>query len=377
VGGCRSFPLGQAGPEETPGAGRLTRPLPPDLVARFTPVHPGFNLSMALEETDRAYERYHFQFSTFSEVYLDFRTVSGTYYRTLKGPAGPAPLVLVSPILGGAKDDYLACRVFGRWAARDGFSSFYLHQDADILTGERDGLELDRLLRENILANRKTLDILIAERPEIDGRRLGSLGISLGAVKNVVLIAVEPRLIANVLCLAGGDVPRILLESRERMVMRYLRRRRLLDGLSAEEVAAELKRELLAEPMALAEFVPPERVYLFLGSFDDKVPYSTGLALRQALGRPLTEVFPLGHYTGILAAPYSASRGFAWMAERFREADRRPAPQVPAVTQKLSNSCSASETLCWWGRQTLPHVGRDTRPPPPRRLVGAGAPSAR
>src|SRR6266545_2042060 len=28
---------------------------------------------------------------------------------------------------------------------------------------------------------------------------------------------------------------------------------------------------------------------------------------------------------------------------------------------------------CWWGRRTLPHIGRDTRPPPPRRLMGAGA----
>ncbi len=28
--------------------------------------------------------------------------------------------------------------------------------------------------------------------------------------------------------------------------------------------------------------------------------------------------------------------------------------------------------FCWWGRRTLPHDGRDTRPPPPRRLMGAG-----
>src|SRR3990170_2597774 len=26
---------------------------------------------------------------------------------------------------------------------------------------------------------------------------------------------------------------------------------------------------------------------------------------------------------------------------------------------------------CWWGRQTLPHTGRAARPPSPRRLMGA------
>ncbi len=41
-------------------------------------------------------------------------------------------------------------------------------------------------------------------------------------------------------------------------------------------------------------------------------------------------------------------------------------------TQSLSKNRSGSEFPRWWGRRTLPHDGRDTRPPPPRRLLGAG-----
>ncbi len=41
-------------------------------------------------------------------------------------------------------------------------------------------------------------------------------------------------------------------------------------------------------------------------------------------------------------------------------------------TQSLSKNRSGSEFPCSWGRRTLPHNGRDTRPPPPRRLMGAG-----
>ncbi len=321
--GCAGYPLASPGPEDLEPGPRPTLPLPASLAARYTPVHPGFALEIEPLDAGRDAERFRFRFQTFSEVYLDFRTVEGTWYRTRNREKGvPAPLVLVSPILGGAKDDYLACRVFGSWAAAEGMSSFYLHQDADILTGERDAVELDRLLRENILANRKTLDLFLALPGEVDPRRLASLGISLGALKNVLLAAVEPRFAANVLCLAGGDLPRILLESREGMVMRYLRRRRERDGLSPEEVAEEFRRSLLAEPLFFAQFVPPEKALLFLGAFDDRVPYSTGLHLHRALGRPALHVFPVGHYTSILVAPRVARVGFGWIAERFERSRR-------------------------------------------------------
>jgi hypothetical protein len=319
--GCSTYPLGSPGPGDLEGAPRPTLPLPASVAARYTPAHPGFALQIERLDAGGNAERYRFRFQTFSEVYLDFRTVEGTWYRTLKRqPGAAAPLVQVSPILGGAKDDYLACRVFGRWAAAEGMSSFYLHQDADILTGDRDAIELDRLLRENILANRKTLDLFLALPGEVDPRRLGSLGISLGAVKNVLLAAVEPRFSANVLCLAGGDIPRILLESRERMVVRYLNRRRERDGLSGDEVAEEFRRHLSAEPLYFAQFLPPEKALMFLGCFDDRVPYGTGLQLHRALGRPMLHVFPVGHYTSILMALRVARQGFGWMKERFQSA---------------------------------------------------------
>jgi hypothetical protein len=288
-------------------------------------------LRLELIEGGKDFERYLFTFQTYSEVYLDFRVVEGEYWRTMRSPSGSrAPLIVDSPILGGAKDGYLADRLFSKWATKAGLSTFYLHQDADILSAERDAFELDRLLRENIISYRKALDLLLRERPETDPVRLGSFGISLGALKNVVLIAVEPRLKANVLCLAGGNLPRILVESRERMVTRYLERRRARDGLEPEAVAAELRRDLLAEPLLFAKYIPPEAALLFLGTLDDKVPYATGLELREALGRPALRTFPLGHYTGLLAAPFAARRGFAWMKERLgASAEPREAGAVP------------------------------------------------
>jgi hypothetical protein len=55
-------------------------------------------------------------------------------------------------------------------------------------------------------------------------------------------------------------------------------------------------------------------------------------------------------------------------AHQYRRAERGP-----LSAQSLSKNCSGSlRPLFLWGRRTLPHAGRDTRPPPPRRLMGAG-----
>jgi dipeptidyl aminopeptidase/acylaminoacyl peptidase len=288
-----------------------------ELVEPLRPVHPGFDLVLEPEEEGEWFRRYTFRFSTFSEPLGDFKRVEGRYYRSLRVPPGRrGPLILVSPILAGPADDYLTCHVFSRWAAEEGFSAFFLHQEGSILTGRRDGLALDLFFREDVQDNLKALDLFL-ERPEVDPARLGAFGISLGAMKNVVLTAAEPRLSASVLCLAGADLPDILLHSREGAVRRYVRRRAEAEGLTAEEVAEEIRRNLSTEPAVLAEAIANDRVLLFLGCLDNKVPYANGLLLREKLGKPETYIVPFGHYTGVLAAGYAARRTFDFFDRRF------------------------------------------------------------
>jgi dienelactone hydrolase len=267
--------------------------------------------------TGGSYECHRFFFDTYSEIDAEFTQVEGRFYRTLEVPAGEkAPLLLISPILGGAYDNYLACRVFSRWACAEGISAFFLHQEENILSGDRDGVELERLTRGSIRDNIRTLDLFL-RRADVDPRRVGSFGISLGAIKNVVLMAVEPRLSANVLCMGGADLGKILLLSRERGVLRYLQQRGAREALTPEEICAEVSRNYKAEPGRFAEALANDRVLLFLGSLDNKVPYETGKHLREKLGGPETYIIPLGHYTGILAAPFAAGRMFRFLNRRF------------------------------------------------------------
>jgi hypothetical protein len=303
------------------GAPASPRPpvdLPADVLADYRPRHPGYGLELEPSwDTGTHHESFAFRFLTYSEMECRPKAVEGRYYRPPGIPRGEkVPLIIIAPILAGAVTDYLECRIFSRWACAAGLATFYLHQEKDILTDARDGVDFEKLIRENIQDNIRALDLFV-ERPEVDPARLGSLGISLGAIKNVVLIAVEPRLEANVLCLAGADLPRILLRSRERRVERYVEKREEREGLTPDEVAADLERNFQAEPARFAPAIASDRVLLFLGSLDRSVPYDLGLLLREKLGLPDTWIMLAGHYSGILAAPFAANRGFAFFHRRF------------------------------------------------------------
>ncbi|MBI4582785.1 MAG: hypothetical protein HY717_01950 [Planctomycetes bacterium] len=309
LNGCHHIPL------KEPGRGAL--PLPQEIEDRLRPKQPARGFQMELAAANPSYSRYLFRFQSVFNEGQEPREVAGEYYRAAGATRdAPAPLIENSPILAGARDDYLACRVFAAWAAKEGFSSFFVHQEEDVLTPERQGLELERRLVEATQENILALDCL-SRLPEVDSKRLGSIGISLGAIKNVLLIAAEPRLKANVLCLAGGDLPRIIERSRESLVVDYVKARTKLEGKTKAAIIEDLRRHLRSDPMALAPYVDPRRVLIFLGSLDDKVPYPTGLALHRALGEPELYVYPFGHYTGMLVSMRAATVGFAWMKERF------------------------------------------------------------
>src|SRR5262245_18058131 len=83
LSGCHTYPLGAPGPgEPTAASARPVKPLPDELTALYTPDHPGYRLRFQPIDSAGSYDRYSFQFETFSEVYLDFRAVTGVFYST-------------------------------------------------------------------------------------------------------------------------------------------------------------------------------------------------------------------------------------------------------------------------------------------------------
>jgi hypothetical protein len=258
-------------------------------------------------------------------------------------------------------DNYLACRVFAHWAAREGFSSFYVHQDEIILTADRDGIVLERLWRDSTLDNIKALDLL-AQLPEVDAERLGSLGISLGAIRNVVLLAVEPRLRANVLCLGGAGLSKILATSRENLVLRYIRGREAADGITREQVGQDLDAFVRSDPAVFAPYVANDRTLLFLGAIDNKVPYAAGLDLYEGLGRPEALLHPVGALHGDARGPV------------LREPDVRLPPRSPGRRYRFLRCAAGQRPRRCFPKARLTGAlrwrpGRERSPAMPKKCV--------
>lgn len=314
-----------------PAEPRPPRALDPGHLEELTPRHGAWGLRLEIADDEAHWRRYVFSFETYDDA-GGFRTVRGDWYVPTVALESPAPLIVLAPILAGPVDDYLASRFIARAACRRGISAFFVHQETVILDGDRDSLALEERLAQNIRDNRKAIALFL-ERPEVDSTRLGSFGVSLGAIKNVALIASEPRLEGNVLVLAGADLAGIVLESREHLVEQYLEGRWIADGLEPDEVSREIDRWFVSEPAVLASAIDPRRVHLFLGRFDDKVPFGAGISLYCALGEPATTVASVGHYTAIVVAPWWIDLAFHFLAERWRTARLRKFERLRAEAE--------------------------------------------
>jgi hypothetical protein len=274
------------------------------------PSLPPWGLRLSWRERTADFERYEFSFERFDEA-VGAERVTGDLYAPLDRTA-QAPLLDVAPILAGPVDDYLASRWVCEAAAERRIASFFIHQETWILADGRDALELEAELGRNIRANRDAITVL-SRLHWIDGTRVASLGISLGAIKSVALAASEMRLRASVFLLGGADLASMLESSREALVASYLAERRSIDGAPTESVAAEFRRWFVSEPRWLAGHVAADRAAVFLARLDDKVPYANGRLLWCLLGRPELHVGLWGHYTAVVAAPYWIGVALDWI----------------------------------------------------------------
>ena len=313
LSGCGHIPRGHLA---EPGLARLSAPTQ-EQVSVLRPAHPPGPLYLETLDSTSSWERDRFSFQIYCDLDGDYRAVQGEYYRPLSGEEkADFPLIAIAPILGGKGEGYLASRFIARECCRSGFSAFFLYQEQSILSGHRDALGLEARMRREVRDNISALDIFSA-LDEVDAGRLGSFGVSLGAIRNVVLIAAEPRLKANVLCLGGLDLASILVTSREKKVLRYLSSRMKREGMSRHEVELEFRRYFASNPANLAGGIAAGEVLLFLAVYDEVVPYTEGLDLRQMLGSPEAYLMPLGHYTALLGAPWITSRALGWVSRRF------------------------------------------------------------
>lgn len=208
-------------------------------------------------------------------------TVWAEYYRP-KGD-GPFPGVLVLDILGG---DQNLSRTIARQLAQNGIGALFVQMAH---YGPRRTPDGPRLLSPNIdhtmAAIRQTvLDCRCAAawleaRPEIDRKRLGILGTSLGSFMSALTAANEPRLNNVVLLLGGGGLVDAFYE--------HPKAKPIIDAANALGFSREKLQKLIApaDPITYAESLKARHLLMIAASRDDVVPPKAAKLLWEATGK--------------------------------------------------------------------------------------------
>jgi hypothetical protein len=166
-------------------------------------------------------------------------------------------------------------------------------------------------------------------RPEIDPRRVGVVGISLGAVVASLQMARDERLRVNVALLGGGDLVHILTHGALTFLARREYRRRGLNEETLRRALAPVDPLTSARPLT-----PPRRMLMINGRYDVIMPPSDVLKLWRAFGEPPLLWLDTGHYGPGLISDHLDDVIGDFLDAAF---DGRPwhAPGVSALTLRL------------------------------------------
>jgi dienelactone hydrolase len=223
------------------------------------------------------------------------------------------PLVLILPITRG---DFFSTE-FAVYFAERGFASvrFRSHGDVGRLYGDPASLQMFRdLLRARVIDTRRVLDWAIL-RSEIDDERVALVGFSHGAIVGSLVAAVDPRIRATALVLAGGDLAGIIRDSDAGSLTR-LRKGVMADhGLTTagfyDAASAALED---VDPLTYAPLVSPRTILMINARFDHVIRRPYVEALWRGLGRPELVWLPAGHYTAGLFTSYARHKIFDHLA---------------------------------------------------------------
>jgi dienelactone hydrolase len=233
--------------------------------------------------------------------------------------AAPAPTLVVTPILGG---DNEVEEIIADDLASHGMHAVIVDRR---LPKEPSFANFERALRDMVATRRRVIDWL-ETRPEVDARRIGAYGVSLGGLTTTMLAAVEPRIRASIVVMAGGPLGNVLSRSVEGEACELRKAEGLADDPTPDALTAFQKRgRAIVEtcPCALAPYADPASILLFTTRRDTSVPSDCQLALRDALGGPETYSLPTGHYSAVIYIKYIEAKAREFLARRFAAISER------------------------------------------------------
>lgn len=211
--------------------------------------------------------------------------------------AGVLPPLMMLPMLGGIS---FVERGLARYYSAQGFpvlivgiQEAYRHAVKDALLSVNRVEDVPRLTDSfNEISRSALQDVMrvcdwIDDRPELDGERIGAVGISLGAILLAAVMGVyaeKQRIKAGATIMGGAGLHTIIAHSKEPGIKRD--RTTLLKAINRDQnwLEEQLYGEFLWDPMHHAHNIDPETILMFVAKGDTYVPTETGLDLAAAIG---------------------------------------------------------------------------------------------
>ena len=241
---------------------------------------------------------------------FDFENIKADFYVQKK--PGKYPTILVLPIANGV--DFCA-KGFARHFASNGFNCAIVHNRHIDIEDIRSAELIEDYLRQTVLDSRQILDYLV-ERKEVDNKKLGCLGMSVGGIRASVVAGVDERLKCSVIGLAGGSMADIAFFSKLKEVKEYMRS--LTEaGISPEAIRAEISEKVITDPLKLAKYIDARDTLMYIAMFDRVIHRKCGDKLWEAAGKPEVVYTFSGHFTSLLYLPYAERNSLSFFKRKF------------------------------------------------------------
>lgn len=273
-----------------------------------------------------------------------------TFYRATPTATASPAVILVHPI-GERRGDLLGrfmhrlARRFAEKGISCAFMALPYHLERGLRTennalhfiGPNADADVQALTQAS--SDISTVFTWLSQRPGVDPRRIGVVGISLGAIVAHLAMGQDARLTVGVALEGGGDLPNLFEHSLEV---------RLHGHFSAAALAAGRDKLGAVEPLAFAGRNRPRRVLLIQAARDLYVPPHNATLLWEALGRPPIQWVDVDHFAFVLAGASLADTATAYLTRVWEGHADDPSPlprfRVPAIKAGLLTGLDSTIT---------------------------------
>ena len=287
----------------------------------FAPEPGGFTYTLQLVDEEETIRVYRVVFdSPLKTPWPQNNRVPAEYY--VPRGAGRFPAAIVLDILDGSA---ILPRMMARSAAQNGVAALYVPMpcyndrrpanDAHKKLLREDPVRSVDGIRQTVMDVRRARAIL-ASRPEVDVKRIGITGISLGGIMSALTAGVDGDFARVVPVLSGGDLADITFHCHE---MRKLRASLIDKGITRDKASGVFAP---VEPLLFAGRIGADRCLMINAANDEVIPKKDTEALARAIGDPQLVWLQAGHYSALTFFPLMQKT----VIEFLRDGKRPPDP---------------------------------------------------